>query len=109
MATIKRSFTADDTPVKSADYHGGASYERTQPDVASEGVESINVFFTFQEALKLSLAVQSCVLNVNKYNRSTKAGRNVGLLLSFKTKTKTVTVITSPVSSSKAHQSQGHS
>jgi len=94
----KRSFSADDIPAKSADYHGSARYARTSPDVAAQGVESINVYLTFEEALRLLLAVQSCVMNLNKYNRSSSAGRDMGLLFSFKTKTKSITVIETAVS-----------
>jgi hypothetical protein len=89
----KRSFSADDIPTKSADYHGLASYLRTSPDVAAQGVQSINVYLTFDEAVKLSVALQSCVLSLNRYNRRKKAGKDMGLLLSFKTATGTVTVI----------------
>jgi hypothetical protein len=89
----KRSFSADDIPTKSADYHGLASYVRTTPDVATKGVRSMNVHFTFEEAMRLSLAIQSCVLSLNRYKRSSTAGRDMGLSLSFKTRTGTVTVI----------------
>jgi hypothetical protein len=56
-------------PTKSDDYHGMADYVRTQPDVAAAGVRSINIELTFDEALRLSLAIQSCLLNLNRYNR----------------------------------------
>ncbi len=71
----KRSFSADDTPKKAEDYHGMAKYASTSPDVAAKGVESVNVHFTFEEALRLSLAIQACLLNLNKYDRS-NPGRN---------------------------------
>lgn len=99
--TAKRSFSSNDIPQKSADYHGIAAYAKTSPDVAEQGVKSINVYMTFEEALRFSLAVQSCVMSLNKYKRSSSAGRDMGLLLSFKTSTKTITVIETPVSSDK--------
>jgi hypothetical protein len=96
--TARRSFSADDIPTKAADYHGLAGYIRTTPDVAAKGVQSMNIYFNFEEALRLSLALQSCVLALNKYKRSSRAGRDMGLLLSFKTESKTVTVIEAGVS-----------
>jgi hypothetical protein len=94
----KRSFSAADTPKKSEDYHGMAKYANTSPDVAANGIESINVHFTFEEALRLSLAVQTCLINLNKYDRSKgSAGRNVGLSLSIKTASKSVAVIETAV------------
>ena len=48
---------------------------------------------TFDEALKLSLAIQSCLIQLNRYHRSTTAGRDMGLLLSIKTDSTSITVI----------------
>src|SRR5260370_22329586 len=95
----KRSFSADDIPTKSADYHGIARFSRTSPDVAGQGVKSINVYLTFEEALRLSLAVQSCVMNLNRYDRASSAGRKMGMLLSLQTRANTITVIETAVSS----------
>ncbi len=89
----RRSFSDDGIPTKAEDYHGMAKYVRTQPDVAAQGVRSINVELTFEEALKLSLAIQSSLMQLNRYNRTTTAGREMGLLLSLKTETSSVTVI----------------
>ncbi len=94
----KRSFSGDNVPLKAADYHGNANYVRTSPDVAAKGVQSMNVYFSFEEATRLSLALQSCVLKLNRYKRSSSAGRDMGLLLSFKTDSNTVTVIETGVS-----------
>ena len=35
--------------MKADDYHGLAQYVRTQPDVAAQGVKSINIEMTFEE------------------------------------------------------------
>jgi hypothetical protein len=89
----RRSFSDNDIPTKAEDYHGLAEFVRTQPDVAANGVKSINIEMTFEEALRFSLAVQSCLLALNRYKRSTTAGREMGLLLSIKTDSNTITVI----------------
>ena len=89
----KRSFSDDDIPTKADDYHGLAEYVRTQPDVSAQGVKSINIEMTFEEALRLSLAIQSCVMQLNRYKRSTTVGGEMGMLLSIKTETDTITVI----------------
>ena len=57
----KRSFSEDGIRTKSDDYHGMAHYVRTQPDVAAQGIKSINIDMSFDEAVKLSLAIQSCL------------------------------------------------
>jgi hypothetical protein len=89
----KRSFSDDNIPTKSEDYHGLAEFVRTQPDVGAKGVKSINIEMTFEEALRFSLAVQSCLLALNRYKRSTTAGREMGIVLSVKTESNTITVI----------------
>src|SRR5262245_32073801 len=89
----KRSFSDDNLPMKADDYHGLAEYVRTQPDVAAQGVKSINIEMSFEEAVRFSLAVQSCVMQLNRYKRSAKEGREMGLCLSVKTEGNTITVI----------------
>ena len=79
---------------KAEDYHGVARYTRSLPDIGvSPGVKSLNLEFTFEEALKLSLALNSCVLELNRYNRGTIEGRDMGMLLSIKTGNSSIAVI----------------
>ncbi len=88
-----RSFSDDNIPQKADDYHGLADYVRTQPDIAEQGIKSVNIEMTFEEAIRLSLAIQSCVLQLNRYKRSATEGREMGMSLSIKTATNTITVI----------------
>jgi hypothetical protein len=94
----QRAFSADGLPRKKEDYHGGANFARTSPDVAAKGIQSTNVYFSFEEAIKFSLAVQSCVLQLNRLNRSKKQARDMGMSLSFKFESKAVSVIEAPLS-----------
>ena len=41
----------------------------------------LNFSISFEEALKLELALRECLSKLNKYNRSTTAGRRTALLL----------------------------
>ena len=93
----KRAFSSSDIKHKSEDYHGGCKYVRTSPDVAAKGVKSVNIELTFDEAMQLSLSVQSALLALNRYNRSTKKGREMGLCLSVKTDSNAISVIESRV------------
>jgi hypothetical protein len=89
----KRSFSDENIPTKADDYHGLADYVRAQPDIGAQGIKSVNIEMTFEEALRLSLAIQSCVMQLNRFKRSTTGGREMGMLLSIKTDSNTVTVI----------------
>ena len=75
---------------KADDYYGSASFVRTSPDLVTK---SINVELTFDEAVKLSLALQSAVLALSRYNRGAKSGREMGLQLSLKNDNRSIAVI----------------
>ena len=79
---VKRSFTKRPNE-KSEDYHGTANLNWLPPSFAPGSTakvpKAINLNMTFDEALKFAIAVQSCVQSLNRYKRSTKAGRSMGL------------------------------
>lgn len=89
----KRAFSPSDTPEKAADYHGGCRYDRTSPDMAAKGLKSLNVEMELEEALKLRLALDSCLLSLNRYNRSTSKGRAMRVVLSIKTDNAAIAVV----------------
>ena len=91
--TKKRVFPRKQIAEKAEDYHGGARYTRASPDVYAQGVKSLNLEIPFDEALKLHLAIESCLLNLNRFNRGTKKGRSMGMLLSIKMDNCSITVI----------------
>ena len=95
--TDNRAFSSEDIRQKKDDYHGSCKYVRTRPDVESQGIKSVNIELTFDEAMQLSLGIQSALLNLNRYNRSTKKGREMGLCLSLKTDSNAISVIETPV------------
>ena len=48
---------------------------------------------SLEEALNLRPALDSCLHSVNRYNRNTKKGRSMGVMLSVKTDNSSVAVI----------------
>ena len=89
------------------DYHGACSVDSLSPDIAAKGVRSVNINITFVEALRFSTAVQSAILKLNRYNRSTKAGSQMGLCLSLKTDVESIAVIETPLRKRKPKASNG--
>lgn len=89
----RRGFSDENIPTKLDDYHGIANYVRCSPDVKGHGIKSLNIELNFDEVMKLSLALQSCLMSLNRYKRSTTDGREMGLLLSIKTDSNSITVI----------------
>lgn len=65
---------------------GGCLGTRTKPNVSVGAplLEVINLALPLEEALKLMLAIDECAHRVNRYKRSTNAGKAQGVILSFK-------------------------
>lgn len=95
----KQTFADDDTPTKTDGYFGQARY--TSPATEELNIQSLNLSVPFGEAMKLSLAIQACLMKLNSYSRSTKKGKNKGMLLSIKLKDHSISVIERDLPSTK--------
>jgi hypothetical protein len=67
-------------PLKNFSF-GGCSVGSIGPAVSSLSPTTpiLNVTVSFEEALKLSLAIQECVRKLNGYNRATTRGKRTAL------------------------------
>ena len=91
--TEERIFPSENPPARAEDYHGSARLEHINPDLAAQGIKFVNIEITFEEALKLSLALQSCLVQLNRYHRGTVVGRQMGVLLGINTEGTSIAVI----------------
>lgn len=87
-----RAFTPSDIPQKKVDYHGQCKYVRTSPDISDKELKAVNVEISFEEALRLSIAIQAAMLNLNRYNRNDKVGRDMGLCLTLYPENRSVVI-----------------
>ncbi len=73
---------------------GGCTLEGTSPKVPDLSAKTpiLNIWMTFEEALKLSIAIQECVRKLNSYHRGTRAGRQTGLNLAVRLRKRRITV-----------------
>ena len=57
---------------------GGCRIDWLSPpqDKLTRDTKVFNLVITFEEALKLNLALSECLSRLNRYNRSTKAGKS---------------------------------
>jgi hypothetical protein len=64
------------TPKKNFTF-GTCSFANSSPNVEKIGAShrALNVFLSFEEALKLNLAVDEAVRRFNSYNRATREGK----------------------------------
>ncbi len=60
---------------------GSCDFTRTSPglDTLSPNTQMLNIEVSFEDALKLHLAIGECVRKLNSYNRSTRAGKRTAL------------------------------
>ncbi len=71
-------------PLKTFSF-GGCDFYRTSPGVAalSPSTQVLNIEISFEDALKLNLAIEECIRKLNSYKRSTRAGKRTGLNLAI--------------------------
>lgn len=64
---------------------GGCDFNATSPPRKkfSPTTPTLNVVVSFEDALKLNLAIQACLGRLNGYKRSTTAGRRSALNLAI--------------------------
>lgn len=63
--------------------YGTCKYERTSPpkEKISGNTGVVNIVISFEEALKLNVAVDECIRRLNRYNRSTIEGKRAAMNL----------------------------
>ena len=66
MATAEKTFT-----------FGSCYFSHTSPaqEKLSASTRTLNIIVSFEDALKLNLAIDECLRRLNKYNRSTREGK----------------------------------
>ena len=74
--------TADSKKTKTISC-GGCDVQHISPRF-SKAPPTIALTLSFEEALKLNVAVDECVRRLNNYNRSRSDGRNAGLTIRIK-------------------------
>lgn len=67
-------------PLKKVTF-GTCAYGRTSPDQAklSTDTKILNILIPFEQSLKINLAMDECVRNLNKYSKSTSEGKRAAL------------------------------
>ena len=64
---------------------GGCDIMKTSPlrEALSPNTAVLNVTISFEDALKINLAIDECVRKLNKYKRTTKEGKRSALNLAI--------------------------
>lgn len=82
------------TPPRTKDSFGGCTFDHASPDQAklTSGTKVINLVLSFEEALKLNLAVQEALSDLNKLHRAVKVNKAAGMKLIVHMNTNRLTV-----------------
>ena len=91
---LRRSKTMAQKPVIKAFSFGSCNYVKTSPARGDldAGTKILNIVLTFEEGLKLNLAVDECLRKLNRYKRSTRAGKSMGLNIAIHLEQARITV-----------------
>jgi hypothetical protein len=73
---------------------GAAKYAKTNPSegAINSATKIVNIIISFEEALKLNLAIDECVRRLNSYNRATVDGRRSALNIALHLNKQRITV-----------------
>jgi hypothetical protein len=63
------------------DSYGACSYAKVSPSQLSADTPALNFVVSFEEALKLNLAIDECVRKLGRYNRAKIEGKRAGLMM----------------------------
>ena len=72
--------------------YGSCTIGQFSPAPTGSWPLAINIVLSFEEAMKLNLAIQARLLNINRLNRSTKAGKAAAVNLCAYRDTRRITV-----------------
>jgi len=86
--------TEQTSPAIKTSSFGSCEFGRTSPalETLSPNTQVLNIDITFEEALKLHLAIEECVRKLNSYKRSTRLGKRTALNLAIHLSKRRVTV-----------------
>jgi hypothetical protein len=63
------------------DSFGGCTFAVMSPKALNGDTNTVSVVLSFEEALKLNLAIDEAVHQIGRYNRATVDGKRAGLML----------------------------
>lgn len=67
--------------IRKKDSFGTVRIDHFSPPPKEDGQKSLNIILSFEDALKLQVGLQALLLQLNSYDRSTRAGKNAAVCL----------------------------
>ena len=78
--------------VKKKQSYGGCSVDHFSPPAGPAWPKAINIILSFEDALKLQLALQGALLDINSMKRSTREGKVAAANVCLYTRANRITV-----------------
>ncbi len=72
---------AEQIKVLLKDSFGACYFSKMSPGELSNSTTTVNFKLSFEDALKLNLAIDECVRKLNGYNRAKTRGKNAALVI----------------------------
>ena len=87
-------------PAQTKDSFGGCTFTRASPayGMLADNTKVVNIVLSFEEALKLNLAVQEAVRDLNTLHRAMKVNKLAGMKLAIHMNKNRITVARGRVS-----------
>jgi hypothetical protein len=86
---------------------GACEFDKTSPAELSTDTSTVNFTISFEEALKLNLAIDECIRKLNTYNRATTRGKSAALALVIHFKKRRIRVMEGKLSQVVAVSDEG--
>ena len=80
---------------KKENVFGGCRFEYYRPKAIGVNTKIIDFYLKFEEALELQIALQDCLLKLNRYNKARAEGSRQVMVISAHIKTNRINVLTS--------------
>lgn len=85
---------------------GACTFASVSPNELAAGTPALNISLSFEEALKLNLAIDECVRKLGRYNRATSAGKSAALTVLIHLDKRRIRILESKLSSTTSHSNQ---
>lgn len=77
--------------------YGGCQISCIMPPKSPNLPKVLNILLTFEDGLKLNLALDECLRQLNLYNRATKEGKRAAVSLAVKPNMRRIDIIESKI------------
>ena len=86
--------TKDKKEARKKEFSYGCAHTVNEPPkgIQEAGIKSVNLILSFEEVLKMNVALQAAVLDLNSYDRGSVAGKNKAVNICYYPESNYITI-----------------